>query len=84
VLKRLKSPTPEKTVKAHIKLLHDFNEIRDVGLGLIGGVYSAYYRVGKKGGMLTQRCDGTGMVAENRGTRVQNVMEGGFLNLDAH
>lgn len=31
-----RNPSPEGTVKQHIKLLHDFNEIRDVGLGLIG------------------------------------------------
>ncbi|KAL7267764.1 hypothetical protein RUND412_009631, partial [Rhizina undulata] len=37
VLNKLKnSETPEETVKHHIKLLHDFNDIRDVGLGLIG------------------------------------------------
>lgn len=27
---------PQATVKAHIKLLHDYNEIRDIGQGLIG------------------------------------------------
>ncbi|KAF3233869.1 hypothetical protein TWF192_001982 [Orbilia oligospora] len=27
---------PKATIKQHIKLLHDFNEIRDVGLHLIG------------------------------------------------
>ena len=27
---------PQATVKAHIKLLHDYNEIRDVGQGLMG------------------------------------------------
>ncbi|MCJ1310161.1 hypothetical protein MMC25_003822 [Agyrium rufum] len=32
---QLKNPAAE-TVRAHIKLLHDYNEIRDVGLGLIG------------------------------------------------
>ena len=26
----------EKTVKGHIRLLHEFNEMRDVGQGLIG------------------------------------------------
>ena len=26
----------QATVKAHIKLLHDYNEIRDVGQGLMG------------------------------------------------
>ncbi|PUU83269.1 DNA repair protein [Tuber borchii] len=50
VLARLKDKDAEKTVKGHIRLLHEFNEVRDVGLGLIG------------------------MVSENRGTRVQNVM----------
>lgn len=27
---------PQATVKTHIKLLHDYNEIRDVGQGLMG------------------------------------------------
>ena len=27
---------PEATIKRHIKLLHDYNEIRDVAMGLIG------------------------------------------------
>lgn len=27
---------PKATIQRHIKLLHDFNEIRDVGLHLIG------------------------------------------------
>ncbi len=27
---------PQATVKAHIKLLHDYNEIHDVGQGLMG------------------------------------------------
>ena len=27
---------PQAIVKAHIKLLHDYNEIRDVGQGLMG------------------------------------------------
>lgn len=27
---------PHATVKAHIKLLHDYNEIRDIGQGLMG------------------------------------------------
>lgn len=31
-----RDPSAEKTVKKHIKLLHDYNELRDVGLGLIG------------------------------------------------
>jgi len=26
---------PQATVKAHIKLLHDYNEIRDIGQGLM-------------------------------------------------
>ncbi|RPB11458.1 Swi5-domain-containing protein [Morchella conica CCBAS932] len=37
-VKKLKNPAASETVKQHIKLLHDFNEIRDVGLGLIGMV----------------------------------------------
>ncbi|KAF3126562.1 hypothetical protein TWF703_010433 [Orbilia oligospora] len=32
---KLENP-PKATIKQHIKLLHDFNEIRDVGLHLIG------------------------------------------------
>ncbi|MCJ1322990.1 hypothetical protein MMC15_008341 [Xylographa vitiligo] len=35
---QLKSPTPETTVKQHIALLHAYNEIRDVGQGLLGMV----------------------------------------------
>lgn len=27
---------PAETVKKHIKLLHDYNDIRDVGQGLVG------------------------------------------------
>lgn len=33
---QLKTKDPQATVKAHIKLLHDYNEIRDVGQGLMG------------------------------------------------
>ncbi|CAF9904932.1 hypothetical protein IMSHALPRED_000216 [Imshaugia aleurites] len=33
---RLKTKDPQATVQAHIKLLHDYNEIRDVGQGLMG------------------------------------------------
>ena len=33
-----RSPTPETTVKQHIALLHTYNEIRDVGQGLLGMV----------------------------------------------
>ncbi|KAK6506823.1 hypothetical protein TWF481_005283 [Arthrobotrys musiformis] len=32
---KLENP-PKSTIQQHIKLLHDFNEIRDVGLHLIG------------------------------------------------
>ncbi|KAK4697031.1 DNA repair protein Swi5/Sae3, partial [Lecanoromycetidae sp. Uapishka_2] len=32
----LKNKDAQATVKAHIKLLHDYNEIRDVGQGLMG------------------------------------------------
>ncbi|KAK9237979.1 Swi5-domain-containing protein [Lipomyces kononenkoae] len=35
-IKKLKSPDPSQTIKQHIKLLKEYNEIRDVGLGLIG------------------------------------------------
>ncbi|MCJ1293841.1 hypothetical protein MMC34_005397 [Xylographa carneopallida] len=35
---QLISPTPETTVKQHIALLHTYNEIRDVGQGLLGMV----------------------------------------------
>jgi hypothetical protein len=31
----LRQPAAE-TVKRHIKLLHDYNDIRDVGQGLVG------------------------------------------------
>jgi len=34
--KGLKSSNPSQTVKTHIKLLHEYNEIRDVGQGIIG------------------------------------------------
>jgi hypothetical protein len=30
------SQPAEQTVKRHIKLLHDYNDIKDVGQGLIG------------------------------------------------
>ncbi|KAL2038535.1 hypothetical protein N7G274_008874 [Stereocaulon virgatum] len=33
---QLKTKDPTGTVKAHIKLLHDYNEIRDIGQGLMG------------------------------------------------
>lgn len=39
------------TVRDHIKLLHEYNEIKDVGLGLLG------------------------MIAEQRGARMKEVME---------
>ncbi len=32
----LRNKDTQATVKAHIKLLHDYNEIRDVGQGLMG------------------------------------------------
>ena len=32
----LRDKDAQATVKAHIKLLHDYNEIRDVGQGLMG------------------------------------------------
>jgi DNA repair protein Swi5/Sae3 len=32
----LENPAASDTVKQHIKLLHDYNDIRDVGQGLIG------------------------------------------------
>jgi DNA repair protein Swi5/Sae3 len=35
-LMSIRSPTPAKTVQSHIRLLHDYNEIRDVGQGLLG------------------------------------------------
>uniref|UniRef100_A0A093XGP7 DNA repair protein SWI5 like n=1 Tax=Talaromyces marneffei PM1 TaxID=1077442 RepID=A0A093XGP7_TALMA len=31
-----RSPTPSQTVRDHIRLLHDYNEIRDIGQGLLG------------------------------------------------
>jgi hypothetical protein len=31
-----RNPDAAVTVKRHIKLLHDYNEIRDVGTGLMG------------------------------------------------
>lgn len=34
-MSQLKNP-PQQTVKNHIRLLHTYNEIRDVGLGLMG------------------------------------------------
>ncbi|KAF3406862.1 Mating-type switching protein swi5 [Talaromyces pinophilus] len=35
---KLRSPntTPSQTVQNHIRLLHDYNEIRDIGQGLLG------------------------------------------------
>jgi DNA repair protein Swi5/Sae3 len=36
VLSADRNPDPFVTVKQHIKLLHDYNEIRDVGMGLMG------------------------------------------------
>ncbi|MCJ1239883.1 hypothetical protein MMC14_007881 [Varicellaria rhodocarpa] len=33
---QLKNPSPSQTVSAHIKLLHTYNEMRDVGMGLLG------------------------------------------------
>ena len=33
---RYRTKDPQATVKTHIKLLHDYNEIRDVGQGLMG------------------------------------------------
>ncbi|KAI9854557.1 MAG: hypothetical protein M1813_000971 [Trichoglossum hirsutum] len=33
---QLRNPEAAVTVKRHIKLLHDYNEIRDVGTGLMG------------------------------------------------
>ncbi|EEA24500.1 hypothetical protein TMatcc_007606 [Talaromyces marneffei ATCC 18224] len=33
---KLRSPTPSQTVRDHIRLLHDYNEIRDIGQGLLG------------------------------------------------
>lgn len=30
------NPDAQATVKRHIRLLHEYNEMRDVGLGLIG------------------------------------------------
>ena len=35
-LSYFRNKDPQATVKAHIKLLHDYNEIRDVGQGLMG------------------------------------------------
>jgi len=32
---KLKSP-PEETVKRHIQLLHEYNEVKDVAMGLMG------------------------------------------------
>ena len=31
-----REPDAARTVKTHIKLLHEYNEIRDVGQGMIG------------------------------------------------
>ena len=31
-----RNPNPAKTVKQHIHLLHAYNDIRDVGMGLLG------------------------------------------------
>lgn len=33
---QFRNKDPQATVKAHIKLLHDYNEIRDIGQGLMG------------------------------------------------
>ena len=46
----------DETVKRHIDLLHEFNEVKDVAMGLLG------------------------MVAENRGVRLQDIMEGMWLS----
>ncbi|KAI9676615.1 MAG: hypothetical protein M1829_002932 [Trizodia sp. TS-e1964] len=35
-LSALKDPDAAGTVKRHIKLLHDYNEVRDVAMGLMG------------------------------------------------
>ncbi|KAK9465998.1 Swi5-domain-containing protein [Lipomyces arxii] len=35
-LKKLKCSDPSKTIKRHIKLLKDYNAIRDIGLSLVG------------------------------------------------
>ncbi|KAI9766803.1 MAG: hypothetical protein M1840_006278 [Geoglossum simile] len=36
VKSQLRNPDPATTVKRHIKFLHDYNEIRDIGTGLMG------------------------------------------------
>ncbi|MCJ1353540.1 MAG: hypothetical protein MMC33_003526 [Icmadophila ericetorum] len=36
IVPQLKNPNPAKTVKQHIHLLHAYNDIRDVGMGLLG------------------------------------------------
>lgn len=36
-----RNPDAHRTVNRHIKLLHDYNEIRDVGQGLIGLIAEA-------------------------------------------
>jgi len=67
-------------VKGHIKLLHEFNEVRDVGLGLIGFFLPSpspcLFGFGGDLGTNGFGRVGKGMVSENRGTRVQNVMRG--------
>ena len=30
-----RTPTPQETVRTHIRLLHDYNELRDIGTGLM-------------------------------------------------
>ncbi|EEB08088.2 Swi5 protein [Schizosaccharomyces japonicus yFS275] len=35
---KLRDPDAHKTVRRHIELLHTYNEIRDVALGMIGKV----------------------------------------------
>ncbi|TGZ77822.1 Swi5-domain-containing protein [Ascodesmis nigricans] len=50
IVSGLRNKDPSKTVQTHIRLLHEYNEMRDVALGLMG------------------------LVADNRGCEVKEVM----------
>ncbi|KAK9464042.1 uncharacterized protein V1516DRAFT_683556 [Lipomyces oligophaga] len=72
-LEKLKCKDPQQTIKNHIQLLKSYNEIRDIGLGLIGMNMEAEQNIGEAW---------LGWIADTKGVQLKEALDEYGMSLD--